>query len=176
MLGDAAGFAGDHIGPAQRVEQAGLAMIDMAHDRDDRGARLQMLGIVDIFVVTDVDIAFADAFHLMAEFGDEQFGGVLIDRVGAVTIMPILNSALTRSPVFSAMRLARSWTVIAFGHHDIADLLFARRRLAGRVRALFLFAGALQRGEAARARAFVIVERARNGQLARLAATRRRHG
>ena len=40
--------------------------------------------------------------------------------------MPILNSAFTRSAPFSAMRLASSWTVIAFGHDDVAHLLFAR--------------------------------------------------
>ena len=38
MLGDAAGFAGHHIGLAQGVEQRGLAVIDMAHHRDHRGA------------------------------------------------------------------------------------------------------------------------------------------
>ena len=39
MLGDAAGLAGRHIGGAQRVEQRGLAVIDMAHDGDDRRPR-----------------------------------------------------------------------------------------------------------------------------------------
>ena len=41
MLGDAAGLAGRDIGLAQRVEQRGLAVVDMAHHRDDRRARLQ---------------------------------------------------------------------------------------------------------------------------------------
>ena len=40
MLGDAAGFAGDHVGMAKRVEQRGLAVVDMAHHGDDRRARL----------------------------------------------------------------------------------------------------------------------------------------
>ena len=39
MLGDAAGLAGDDIGLADGVEQRGLAVIDMAHDGDDRRAR-----------------------------------------------------------------------------------------------------------------------------------------
>ena len=33
MLGDAAGLAGRHVGGAQRVQQRGLAVVDMAHDR-----------------------------------------------------------------------------------------------------------------------------------------------
>ena len=39
MLGDAAGFARHHVGLAQRVEQRGLAVIDMAHDGDHRRTR-----------------------------------------------------------------------------------------------------------------------------------------
>ena len=36
MLGDAAGFAGDHVGLADGVEQRGLAVVDVAHDGHDR--------------------------------------------------------------------------------------------------------------------------------------------
>ena len=36
MLGDAAGLAGDDVGLADRVEQRGLAVVDVAHDGDDR--------------------------------------------------------------------------------------------------------------------------------------------
>ena len=45
MLGDAAGLAGHDVGLAQRIEQRGLAVIDMAHDGDDRRARDQ-IGVV----------------------------------------------------------------------------------------------------------------------------------
>ena len=38
VLGDAAGLAGDDVGLADRVEQRGLAVVDVAHDRDDRRA------------------------------------------------------------------------------------------------------------------------------------------
>ena len=36
VLGDAAGFAGGDVGLADHVEQRGLAVVDVAHDRDDR--------------------------------------------------------------------------------------------------------------------------------------------
>ena len=39
VLGDAAVLAGRHVGGAQRVEQAGLAVVDVAHDGDHRRAR-----------------------------------------------------------------------------------------------------------------------------------------
>ena len=46
MLGDAARFARDDIGLAQRVEQRGFAVIDMAHDRHDGRTRLQVFGAI----------------------------------------------------------------------------------------------------------------------------------
>ena len=39
VLRDAAGLARGDVGLADRVEQRGLAVVDVAHDRDDRGAR-----------------------------------------------------------------------------------------------------------------------------------------
>ena len=41
VLGDATGFAGCHASLADRVQQAGLAVVDVAHDRDHRRARLE---------------------------------------------------------------------------------------------------------------------------------------
>ena len=40
MLGNAASFAGDDIGTAQRIEQRRFTVIDMAHHSDDRRTRL----------------------------------------------------------------------------------------------------------------------------------------
>ena len=56
MLRDAAGFAARDIGLAQRVEQRGLAVVDMAHDGDDRRARLERLGLVLLAAQADLDI------------------------------------------------------------------------------------------------------------------------
>ena len=60
MLGDAAGLARDHVGVADAVEQLGLAVVDVAHDGDDRcprsTGRLRRPLVVDQFV---------DAEHLL---------------------------------------------------------------------------------------------------------------
>ena len=37
--------------------------------------------MTEIVVVADVDVGLADALDLVPEFGDEQFGGVLVDRL-----------------------------------------------------------------------------------------------
>ena len=46
VLGDAAGLAGGHLGLADRVEQRGLAVVDVAHHGDDGRARLEVLRVV----------------------------------------------------------------------------------------------------------------------------------
>ena len=46
VLRDAAGLAGDHVGVADLVEQLRLAVVDVAHDRDDRGPGHSVLVIV----------------------------------------------------------------------------------------------------------------------------------
>ena len=46
VLGDAASFARGHIGLADRVEQRGLAVVDVTHDGDDRGAVDEVLLVV----------------------------------------------------------------------------------------------------------------------------------
>ena len=55
VLGDAAGFAGSDLGAADVVQQRGLAVVDVAHDRDHRGARqllaLHVLGMRQQFAL-----------------------------------------------------------------------------------------------------------------------------
>ena len=46
VLGDAAALAGRHLGRPDGVEQARLAVVDVAHDGHDRGARLEERRIV----------------------------------------------------------------------------------------------------------------------------------
>jgi hypothetical protein len=46
VLGDATPLARRDLRRAERVEQARLAVVDVAHDRDDRGARLQVGRVV----------------------------------------------------------------------------------------------------------------------------------
>ena len=54
VLGDAARLAGHHVGVPDRVEQLGLAVVDMAHDRHHRRARLQ--GGVLALVLAELDV------------------------------------------------------------------------------------------------------------------------
>ena len=72
MLRDAAGLAAGDIGLAQRVEQRGLAVIDMAHDGDDRRARLAApRRLVVLAAQADLDIGLGDAPQPVTELGDD---------------------------------------------------------------------------------------------------------
>ena len=79
MLRDAAGLAAGDIGLAQRVEQRGLAVVDMAHDGDHRRARLECFGHVLLAAQPDLDIGLGDPPQAVAELGDDQLGGVGVD-------------------------------------------------------------------------------------------------
>ena len=85
VLRDAARFASGNVGGADRVEQRGLAVVDVAHDRDHRrtrrrlrGAFLSALGgCVDIFrsLLFEGDhfgLGAEEARHLARQFGIER--------------------------------------------------------------------------------------------------------
>ena len=91
MLGDAAGFARNHVGVAKRVEQRGLAVVDMAHHGDDRRARLGIGGIVDDVEQALFDVGRGDALDGVAHFLGDQLRGVGIDHVGDLVHRALLH-------------------------------------------------------------------------------------
>ena len=54
-LRDAAGLTGDDVGAADRVEQSGLTVVDVAHDGDHRRTRLQV-GLLLQLLALEVDV------------------------------------------------------------------------------------------------------------------------
>ena len=74
VLGDAAGLAGHDVGVADLVEQRGLAVVDVAHDGDDRRAgRLQLL----VLVVAVVEQRLQLHLLLLAGVDQQQVGADL---------------------------------------------------------------------------------------------------
>ena len=109
VLGDAARFARDDIGLANGVEQRGLAVIDVAHDGDDRRARRQILVGVGRVEQAFLDVGFGDALDGVAHFVGHQCGGVGVDHVGDLVHLALASSAgLMTSTPRSDMRLASS--------------------------------------------------------------------
>ena len=74
VLGDATGLAGHDVGVADAVEQRGLAVVDVTHDGDDRGARrLQRL----VVVVAVVEHRLQLELFLLAGLDQQQLGADL---------------------------------------------------------------------------------------------------
>src|ERR671910_2249416 len=82
VLRDAAGLARGHLRLADRVEQRRLAVVDVAHDGHDGGARLEVLVVVlerrlRVLLVRDVD-----DLDLLVELVREHLDGVVGQRLG----------------------------------------------------------------------------------------------
>ncbi len=63
VLGDAAGLAGHHVGLADGVEQAGLAVVDVTHDGDHRGTGHESL--VAALVLAELDVEGLEQFAVL---------------------------------------------------------------------------------------------------------------
>ena len=112
MLGDAAGFASRNIGGPQCVQQGGLAVIDMAHDGYDRGAREQIVIDVCIAFKAQFDVGFRHAANPVPELLHHQFGGIGIQRLGDGRHDAHLHQRL------DDFRRARGHTIGQFLHGD----------------------------------------------------------
>ena len=82
VLRDAAGLAGCDRGVADGVEQAGLAVVDVTHDGDDRSPRLEILGIVHgLLLELGLFVGRVGDLHLAAEVGGEDLDGLVAQRL-----------------------------------------------------------------------------------------------
>ena len=89
VLGDAAGLAGHDVGRADAVEQQRLAVVDVAHDGDDRRAR-PLVGLVLLVLLLEVAgqqlglllLAGVDQAHVGADLGREELDHVVGQRLG----------------------------------------------------------------------------------------------
>ena len=166
MLRDPARFFGYDRSAAQHVEQRRFAVIDMAHDRDDWRAGFERFGRVDITGI-DFNVRIRHAIDVVAEFGDEQFGRILIDHVAAGGGHAHLEQHLDQIAGAFGHTVGKLADRNRFRNRNIAELLGGGAAL--RMAALFLFTRTLERGERTRTRPFAVIKCARDGQLARLA-------
>jgi hypothetical protein len=81
VLGDAAGLARDDLRLADRVEQRRLAVVDVAHDRDDGRALLEVGGIVDDDLLDLLVVGRADDLDLALELAGEDLDGLVGERL-----------------------------------------------------------------------------------------------
>ena len=126
MLGDAAGFAGHHVGMAERVEQRGLAVIDVAHDGDDGRTRLDVGGIFHLVEQTFFHVGFRHALDGVAEFFGDQLGGVGVDHVGDLDHLALLHQHPDHVHGALGHAVGELLDGDRFRNDDFADQLFLR--------------------------------------------------
>ena len=163
MLGDAAGFAGDHISLTNGVEQRGLAVIDVAHDGDDGRTRLHVVIGVGRVEQAFFNVGFGDALDCVAHF----FGHEL-RRVGVDDVVDLVHRALLHQQADHVHRSLRH-AVGEFlngdrlGQHDFArDLFF----LLGGAKAFQALHAATERGDRTRALFALAAGRGGDGETA----------
>ena len=89
-----AGLAGGDLGLADRVEQRGLAVVDVAHDRDDRRADDEVgLGVVEDGLLLDL-LGGADDLDLALELLGEHLDGLVGERLGQGRHLALLHQLL----------------------------------------------------------------------------------
>ena len=90
VLGDPARFAGRHVGVPDRVEELGLAVVDVAHDGHHRRPGDQ--GFLAALVLTELDVERlqqlpvlflrGDDLDVVVELGAEQLQRLVVHRLG----------------------------------------------------------------------------------------------
>src|SRR5207244_13429134 len=81
VLRNPARFAARDIGFAQRVEKGCIAVIDMAHDRDDRSPGFEGVGEILFAAKPDFDIGLGNAPQAVPKLPNDEFGRVGVDRL-----------------------------------------------------------------------------------------------
>ncbi len=164
MLGDATGFAGHHIGMTKRVEQRGLAVIDVAHHRHHGRTRLGVGRIVDQVEQAFLDVRGGHALDGVAEFLGDQLGGVGIDHVGDLVHRALLHQQPDDVDRAFGHAVGEFLNVDGFGDDHLANQFFLR---LVRLMSLQALGAAAERCD--RALAHVIgIERGHQGQASAL--------
>ena len=130
MLGDAAGLGGDDIGLADGVEKRGLAVVDVAHDGDDRRTRLQRLLGIGLVEKPLLDVGRGDAADVVAHLLGHDLRRVGVEHVGDLHQLAVFHQQADH--VDGALRHAVGELLHGdrLGDHHVADDLLLRRREA----------------------------------------------
>ena len=79
MLRDTTCFTGGDAGVADRIQKRSFTVVNVAHDRDDRGTCFQRFGIVFCFLDHVFDVRVRNTGHFVTKLFDDQFCCVGVD-------------------------------------------------------------------------------------------------
>jgi hypothetical protein len=178
MLRDAARLMGGDVGRAQRVEQRGLAVVDVAHDGDHRRPRQQAALGIGRVGEAGLDVALGDALGPMPHLLHHDLRGVGVDRLVDGGHHAHAHQDLDHVGAALGHALRQLLDGDGLGDGDLAEHLLLRRIVLMLATALALQAAALLRHRPA-AEVVLALDRAADvdlvgAALGRLAARARR--
>ena len=115
VLGDAAALGLDDVRLADPVQKRGLAVVDVAQDRDDRGPRLQVFRVAAVGERVEQIIfggALVDHLELDAELHGQHDGQLVVERALMVASWFMVISLRIRSLALTPIASERPRTVI----------------------------------------------------------------
>src|SRR6056297_1290693 len=164
VLRDAPGLAGDHVRLPDLVQERGLAVVDMAHDRDHRRTRLQILVLVLVGDDGLLDVGLRDAHDVVPELLDQQLRRLGVERVVDRDHRAVLEQRLHQVRGALGHAVGELLHRDRVGHVHVAHDLLAL--LAAAALTLLTLLLAAHRGERALTPALVVAGGAGDGQLA----------
>ena len=124
MLGNAAGFTGDHPRITDRIQKRGFPVINMAHNRDDWRTRLEIFRTINHLVNHILNIRIRNAHNFVTKLFYDQLSCILVDGLVLCHHHAHLHQR------FHNIRDPLSHTIGQLLHHDrvrhlhVADNLF----------------------------------------------------
>ena len=105
VLGDPTGLTGGDLGLADRIEQRGLSVVDVAHDRDHRRAVLEVGLVVDDLLDLDLLLGRGDDLDLSLELLGDPLDLIVGERLGQGRHLAALHQGLDHLGAAEAERL-----------------------------------------------------------------------
>ena len=120
MLGNATGFTAHHIGFAQGIEQGGFAVIDMAHDGDNRRTADEIVILINGVEQAFFNIRFRHTLHGMTKLFRHKLCGIGIDHIGDLDHLALLHQEADHVDGPFSHTISQFLNGDCFGNNDFA--------------------------------------------------------
>ena len=146
VLRDATRLARDDVCLPDGVEERRLAVVDVAHDGDDRGAGHEHALVVLLADEPGLDVGFGDALGRMPELLNDELRRIGVDHIVDLVHLAFFHQVLDDVDGALGHAVGELLDGDDLGDHHLAHDLLARLRNAHRLELLAL-APALERGK-----------------------------
>ena len=123
VLSDPTRFARHNLGISDRIQQRGLTVVDVAHNGNNRRTRFEIFFLVIDRVDYVFNIGIRNAHNVVAEFFDNQFGCICVNRL----VLSHHHAHLHEG--FHHLTHTFSHSIGQLGHHNCLGQLYVAHNL-----------------------------------------------